>query len=340
MQENGRGLERATLKDIAKEVNVSVAAVSKALNGKGSVSKETQRRIEDVASRLNYIPNNIARSLRVAETKTLGVVVSDGSQAFFAKVIRGIQDTAYENGYSIILCNTDQDYEKEKQAIELLAKMRVDGIMIAATTLLKESDVAFLKKFDIPFVFLIRQFELADVDFVINDDVLGSYMLTKYLIKVGGAAPIHFFDMPQFMPSSRTRLSGYQQALAEEKIQFDRSLVHNVKMSVDAGYIAIRQLFEKKEAVSTVYCGCDTIAIGVMEFLVERGIKIPQAVRVAGYDDIDYAEYLRVPLTTVRQPKEQIGRWGTEIIIKRLKNPALEPQHIILKPELVIRDST
>ena len=334
MQGNGKSSERATLKDIAKEVNVSVTAVSKALNGKGSVSKKTQKRIEEVAARLNYIPNNIARSLRASETKTLGVVVSDGSQAFFAKVIRGIQDTAYENGYSIILCNTDQDYQKEKQAIELLVKMRVDGIMIAATTLLQENDVAFIKKFDIPFVFLIRHNEFTDIDYVINDDVQGSYMLMKYLIKVGNSEPIHFFDMPQFVPSSRTRLSGYKKALEEENIKFDENLVHNVKASVDAGYIAIRQLIEKKEKVSTVYCGCDTIAIGVMEFLVERGYKIPGEIRVAGYDDIDYAEYLRVPLTTVRQPKEQIGRWGTEIIIERLKNPENEPQHIVLKRSL------
>lgn len=329
----------ATLKDVAKEVGLSAMAVSKALNGKGGVSQETMDRIKEAAKRLNYTPNVVAKSLRLNSTKTIGVVVSDSSHSFFAKVVKGIEETASTHGYNIILCNTDQDYEKEKKAIQVLFNKRIDGLILAASMLTKKEDVAFLKSFGVPFVFLIRRSESEEVDYVINDNILGSYQMVNYLIRSGNRN-IHFINLYEESPSGMDRLIGYRKALEENNISFDPHLVSNVKPAIEDGYTAMRQLLDKGEDVKTVFCGCDVIGIGVMEAILEKRLKIPEDIKVAAYDDIDFAAYLRVPLTTVRQPKYSIGCKGTELLIDKIKNKSEEAQHLILKPELVIRQST
>jgi DNA-binding LacI/PurR family transcriptional regulator len=327
-----------TLKDIAKEVGLSAMAVSKALNGKGG-SEETVEKIKDAAKRLKYTPNIVAKSLRLNRTKTIGVIVSDSSHSFFAKVVKGIEDTAAAEGYNIILCNTDQSYEKEKKAVNVLINKRIDGLILAASMLTKKADINFLKSFGVPFVFLIRRSESEDVDYVINDNILGSYQLVNYLIK-SGSSRIHFLNLYEESPSGKDRLQGYEKALRENGIAYNAALVRNIKPSIEDGYIAMRSLLDKGEDIRTVFCGCDIIGIGVMEAILEKGLKIPEDIRVAAYDDIDFAAYLRVPLTTVRQPKDAIGCKGTELLINKIKTGYSDPQHLILKPELVIRQST
>jgi DNA-binding LacI/PurR family transcriptional regulator len=328
-----------TLKDIAKQVGLSATAVSKALNDKGGISEETVKRVKDAAKRLNYTPNIVAKSLRLNRTKTIGVIVSDSSHSFLAKVVKAIEDTATIAGYNIILCNTNQSYDKERKAISVLINKRIDGLILAASMLTKKADIDFLKSFGVPFVFLIRRNESEDADYVVNDNVLGAYNMVNYLIK-SGSKRIHFLNLNEESPSGRDRLQGYEKALRENGINYEPGLVRNVKPSIEEGYITMRSLLDKGEDIRTVFCGCDIIGIGVMEAIIEKGLKIPENIRVAAYDDIDFAAYLRVPLTTVHQPKEMIGCKGTELLIDKIKNRNSEPLHLILKPELVIRQST
>lgn len=241
-----------TLKDVAKELGLSAMAVSKALNGKGGVSHETMDRIKDAVERLNYTPNVVAKSLRLNSTKTIGVVVSDSSHSFFAKVVKGIEETASGYGYNIILCNTDQNYEKEKKAIQVLFNKRIDGLILAASMLTKKEDVAFLRSFGIPFVFLIRRSESEEVDYVINDNTLGSYQMVDYLIKAGSSA-IHFINLYEESPSGADRLVGYRKALEENGLPFDPKLVTNIKPTIEDGLSTMRQLLNRRENVKTVF---------------------------------------------------------------------------------------
>ena len=328
-----------TLKDIAEHVGLSAQAVSIALNDKGGMSEKTVARVKEAARRLNYTPNIIAKSLRLSRTKTIGVIVSDSSHSFFAKVVKAIEDTATINGYNIILCNTNQSYDTEKRAVNVLINKRIDGLILAASMLTKKEDIDYLKSFGVPFVFLIRRNESEEADYVINDNILGAYNMVNYLIK-SGSDRIHFLNLYEESPSGKDRLQGYEKALKEHGIPFRPDLVSNIKPSIEEGYIAMRRLLDKDEDIRTVFCGCDIIGIGVMEAILEKGLRIPENIRVAAYDDIDFAAYLRVPLTTVHQPKEMIGSKGTELLIAKINAGNGEPQHLILKPELIIRQST
>lgn len=328
-----------TIKDIARELGLSAMAVSKALNDQNGVSLETREKVFEVAKRLNYKPNVIAKSLKLKNTKTIGIVVSDSSQFFLAKVIKGIEDEAVKEGYSIILSNTDSNVEKEKKAINVLVSKRIDGIILVSSMLTGVEHVDFLNEIGVPYLFLVRRSENTDVDYVANDNILGSFQMTGYLLKEN-ESKIHFLNLTENSPSARDRLEGYKKAMEDKGVSYDPALIQYIKPEVEEGYIAMRRLLEKDEKVRTVFCGCDVIAIGAMEAIFEKGLKVPEDIRVAGYDDIEFAAYLRVPLTTVSQPKYMIGSKGVEVLLNKIKNKTNEVQHIVLRPNLVIRNST
>lgn len=331
--------KNATIKDIAKELGLSATAVSRALNNRGGISEETRQKVIEVAKKLNYKPNIVAKSLKLNKTKTIGVVVADSSQYFFAKVIKGIENTATKEGYNIILCNTDSDAEKEKKAINVLINKRIDGIVLASSMLTKTEHIRYLNDTGVPYIFLIRRSEYEGADYVVNDNVLGAYLMTSYLLRAG-EGKIHFLNMTEGSPSSKDRLDGYLKALEEKGMTCDPSLIHYMKPEVEDGYAVMRQILDKGEKVETVFCGCDVISVGAMEAIFERGYRIPEDIRVAGYDDIDFSAYLRTPLTTVSQPKYTIGSLGVETLLNKIRNKTEEVQHVILKPSLVIRQST
>lgn len=333
------GGQGSTLKDVAREVGLSVMAISKALNGKGGVSEASMARILEAVRRLNYTPNSIAKSLRMGGSGSIGVVVSDSSHAVFATVVKGIEETAAARGYSIILCNTDQDREREMRAIEVLRSKRIDGLVLAASKLTRASDLPFLRSTGIPIVFVIRRSETRELDYVVNDNVLGSYLMASHLVERAGAQP-RFINLPEDSPSGDDRLVGYRQALEERGLAFDPGMVMRVSPTIDEGRRAMGAIIASGERSGAIFCGCDMIAIGVIEAILERGLGVPGDFLVGAYDDIDFAPYLRVPLTTVRQPKYEIGRAGAELLIERIADPSLPARQLILKPELVLRQSS
>ena len=178
-------MPKPTLKDIAQAAGVSAMTVSKALNGKPGVSEERRKEIRDIAERMNYTPNLIAKSLRVDETKTIGVVLSDTSEMVLSKVLRGIQDGATNHGYSVIIANTDHQPERELQAIRTLLSKQIDGLILVAPTLYTDEHIAFLKNFGIPFIFLMRKNDHSEIDTVINDNYLGGYQSIAHLVSEG-----------------------------------------------------------------------------------------------------------------------------------------------------------
>ena len=180
---------------------------------------------------------------------------------------------------------------------------------------------------------------ISEGDYIINDNHYGSYQMVDYLIK-SGSKRIHFINLTQRITIHKERYDGYCAALEDNGIPFDSRLVHNVKPYIDDGFAIMNDLLASGESIETVFCGCDTIAVGVMESILQHNLKIPDDIRVASYDDIEFAAYLRVPLTTVRQPRDRIGRIGTEKLIEKIKQPTNKPINMVIKPELVFRQST
>ncbi len=333
--------KNVTLKTIADELHISATAVSKALRGEGSISKELTSKIKQMAEELNYQPNSIASSLRTRRTKTLGVVISDSTFSLFAALIDGIEKTAHDLGYSIILCNAHGSAEKEKDAVRTLVNKRIDGLLLAASLLTSKKDKEFLDSFEVPYLFMVRKCDYDEGDYVVNDNVEGTFQIIDYLLKTG-SKKIYFINISDTITTYRERLQGYQEALAANGVKFDGNIVYNIKPTYEEGYHAASRLLtsQGKENIRAIFCGCDTIAIGVMERILEENIRIPGDIRLASYDDIEFAAHLRIPLTTVRQPTYKIGQLGAEKLIEKIMaNPDLHI-NMVIKPELVLRQST
>jgi len=330
-----------TMKDVAREGGVSINTVSRALNGKPDVNKDTKKRILEIADRLNYVPNFLAKGLVTKNTKTIGVIVSDNANPFFARIIKGTEDFARSKGYNIILCNTDERYEREEEAIRLLREKRVDGLLITLTPAQeKRADILELKRSGVPFVLLNRHMENIMTDYVINDNVYGAYLAVNHLVK-SGHKKIGYISGPPQISSAQERLEGYKKALFENNIDFDNSLVKKSNLKMEDGYRLMKEFLQLENRPTAVFAYSDLLAIGALKALKEAKLRVPKDIALVGYDDIEFCSLLEVPLTTVHQPRYRIGEEGAKILINRIEKKDSEGfQQIVLKPELVIREST
>lgn len=330
--------KKVTIKDIAAEAGVSMMTVSKVLNARGSVSVKTRDRIMAIAGRLHYRPNQIARSLRAKETRTLGVVVSDSSQLVLAKVIRSIEETAAAAGYSVIVANTGQDPEKEKVAIELLLNKQIDGLILAAPLCTEPQQMQVLAGSGTPLVLLMRTSDVIEVSSVVNDNEQGGYEIVRHLLG-HNRLPIRFLSLPQQSQSGHSRRLGYSRALAEQNMTLDAAAVIFCQPAIEAGRAAMDSLLDSGFSAGAICCGCDLIAIGAIRAIQDRGLSVPKDLAVTGYDDIDLAEFLSVPLTTMRQPKTELGREGVRLLLEQIADPGRAPRRLILLSTLIIRAS-
>lgn len=337
-RENSQWEKRATIKDIAKATGVSNMAVSLALNQKPGVSAATRERILQAARELHYVPNQMARSLLSNETKTLGVVNSNTSLFVFGSLFRGIERVAAREGYGTLISSTDENCEKEQQAIDILLNKRVDGLLLIAPLNIEEEDMDRIRSFGVPFVYLLRQ-NGAGINACLNDNVAGGYGLLSHLLETGSRRFL-FFSMEDRIRSWRERMQGFGKALEEWNLDPASQQYHLAAPNIRAGYEAMQEELEKGLVADTIVCGCDLIAVGVLKMLTEAGIQVPGQVRLAGYDDIEMAEHVRVPLTTIHQPYEQIGEEGTQLLLEQIRDPERAPRQKILKSHLVLRQST
>ncbi|MGI6031341.1 MAG: LacI family DNA-binding transcriptional regulator [Eubacteriales bacterium] len=330
--------KRVTIKDVAREAGVSAMAVSQALNHRGRLSAETRERILQVADSLGYVPNNIAKSLRVSETRTIGVVVSDCSQILMAKILKGIEDVASHHGYSVIISNTNADKEAERQSIATLMNQRIDGLILTAPLNTSLEDMQTLRNFGIPFVILMRRTTADFVDFITNDNIAGGYEIARHLLEKE-VRPLKFIALPSYSTSGVERMQGYQKAMKEFGVPMKKEDVLSSRPYIEDGFAAMNRLLDKGMTSGAVCCGSDLIAIGAIDAILKRGLRVPEDIQVSGYDDIDFLDYFRIPLTTMRQPQYEIGQTGANILIEKLQNPSAPIKQIILKSQLIVRES-
>jgi len=331
-------MNHVTMRDVAREAGVSVNTVSRALAGKPDVSPETRARVLEVAERLGYRPNKLARGLRSNKTFTLGVIVTDIANPFFAELVKGVEEAARGRGYSILLGDTGEDPAKEEAAIQVMMAERVDGLLI---TPVQSSRQALEEVMDsgFPVVLMGRYFPDLEAPFVVTDDVHGAIMAVEHLIALGHEHIGHVAG-PLHISSARDRLLGYRKALEAHGIPLRDDYVLQGAVTLEDGYIAGKKLLKLNPLPTAVFAYSDFVAVGIMQAILEAGLRIPEDVSLVGYDDIVFSAYTKVPLTTIRIPKRKLGKEAVHLLISRLGNRRNIPSHKKLKVDLVVRDST
>jgi len=326
-----------TLKMVAERAGVSVNTASRAINNKPDISKETKKRILQIAKELGYIRNAAAVALRTKKTGTIGAVIADNRNPFYAEVLNGIEEAAREKNYHIILANTQRDYQKEEEVINLLLAKRVDGLLITPVQD-RDDDIKNLIDANIPFVVVGRDFENIEVDAVYNDEVKGGFLATEYLIKKGHKKIASINGFLHKSPA-KGRLEGYKKALKKYGIPFDDALVTVGDIDVKDGYERTKQLLEKGLNFTAIFAYNDMMAFGAMQAIKEKGLRIPEDIGLVGYDDIPFASLISPPLTTIRLKKQDLGVESVKLLLSRINGNRKKTKKVMLGVELQIRES-
>jgi len=306
----------ATIKDVAKKAGVSVATVSYVINGTRNVAPETAARVRAAMEELSYHPNAVAQSLRTRTTHVIGAVISDISNPFFATLIRGAEDCARENGYSLLICNTSEKLENELVYLQLLSRKRVDGMIIAPTGK-NDGLIKDLIARGMQIVFIDRKVEGVAAPAVLSENEEGAYQATRYLIEQGHRKIGIVLGLPH-VSTTTERLHGYERALAEAGIAADPSLIVYGHSQVEGARKASVTLLDRADRPSAVFATNNLMTIGLMMAIHDLDLRCPQDVSVIGFDDFDWAAAFNPPLTTVAQDPYLIGERAVEILFANL----------------------
>ena len=327
-----------TIKDVAREAGVSVGTASQALGGSPAVREETRRRVLAVAKRLRYQPSALARGLVTRRTHTVGLLISDIANPFFIRAVRAVEDVAQENGYNVILCNTDEDPAKETQYLRVLMEKRVDGIILATTagSLQAVRDVRWRR---VPLVLFDRELPRVATDTVKVDSVLGGRLATEHLLGLGHRR-IGIIHGPLVRSTGAERLQGYLTALKTAGIRPIPELIREGNFKQDSGYELTKALLEVSLPPTALFCTNNLMTVGALQALRERKIRIPDALSLVGYDDMEWWTLTHPPLTTVGQPVYDLGLEAMRLLLAQIgREKKRHPKRVVLKPELILRDS-
>jgi len=328
-----------TIKDIAKELGISKSTVSRVLQNAYDVNPETRQRVLDKMQQLHYRPNMLARNLKKKNTNTIGVNIPAFDTPFYSLAISGIQNEAARQGFNIITCQSNEDFETELKNIETLLASQVDGLLISISrTTRNVKHLLELQRNNIPVVLFNRVAGLMDFSKVFVNDLDGAYKMVNYLIEKGHKNIAHIAG-PGTLSLSKKRIEGYRKSLEEHGIPFNKDLVIEGDFSFHDGARCANELLDNGVEMDAVFCVCDSMAMGCMRALKSRGYKIPDDIAVAGFTNDPAAEFVDPGLTTIAQPSYQIGVEAAALLIKKIKKPATPRQDVMLETELVVRGS-
>jgi LacI family transcriptional regulator len=334
----------ATLSDVAKRAGTSVATAGRALGGYGKVSAATRDRVVEVARQLNYHPNALARSMKQRSTFTVGLIIGNICNSFFARIVRAVESAVIRNGYKVIVCDTDESIENELDHARRLLELRVDGIIVSPTA----SETGALSRATreiygsrVPAVFVDRAVKGIKLPTVVSDNIAASHEATTHFIRLGHRR-IGVIVGRRALDSMTCRIEGYRRALLEHRITFDESLVVDaVEVGVEGGYRAAKKLLERGNHRPTALLVMNNLlVIGALNALKEKGLAIPGDVALIGWDDFDAAPHLQKPLSVVEQPAYAMGSIAAEQLLKMRSDEPVDGLHIVLKSTLIIRESS
>jgi LacI family transcriptional regulator len=328
-----------TIKDVAKQANVSISTVSRVINKSKPVSDEVRERVEEVIEELGYKPNPIARSLVMKKTNLLGVIVPDISSFFIGEVLNAIEQIAKIYDYDIILCNSYADLQQEMKYLNLLKEKHVEGIVFISFKI-EDEHKKFIKDNQLPVVMINRYVEDIDMLSVTIDHEKAAYEATKHLIETGNKTIVlirNGYSDDVFM---NDQLIGYKKALEENDIAFDETLVYDGIFKIDGAYDIVNNIIEQGEVPDAIFATSDDTAVGAMNCLMDHGFKIPEDIQVAGFHNTKIANLFRPKLTAISQPIFDIGSVATRMLIKKINDEPIEGQIKIMPHALVVREST
>jgi DNA-binding LacI/PurR family transcriptional regulator len=328
----------ATVKDVARRANVSTATVSRIINNQDTVSPEIRERVLTAIQELDYRPSRVARRLRTNSTFVIGLVISDIQNSFYTSLTRGVEDVASANGYSLLLCNTDEDPHRERKYLEVMHEENVAGIILASATE-NEHEVKLINA-GIPVVALDRVITDVAVDTVLVDNTAGARQAVEHLMARGhrrigailGERPI---------TSSIERLAGYEEALRNSGLPVDPDLIRRADLrQVDDSTRCAAELLNLPERPSALFTGNSLITLGALRAINAAGLRIPRDVALVAFDDIPWGEWLDPPLTAIRQPTYRLGQTAAEMLLARIAEPGRPVAQVRLPAELIVRASS
>ncbi len=334
--------KQATIQDIANALNITASTVSRALNDHPKISANTKEQVWTTAKKLNYQPNHIASSLRKGKANTIGMIVPRINRHFFSNVITGVESVLNPAGFNLIICQSDESFQREKQNLKTLITSRVAGILVSLSIETKE--VKHLEKVQnshIPLVLFDRISDEMNVSKVDNDDEFGSYELTKHLLNEGYRS-FMWIGGPRNSIIYKNRYNGYKKALKEFKLNDTKFDCFEGTPVLDVAEQYIQEYIKQKELPEVIFAASDYMAMGVIQALQANKIKVPDDVAVAGYSNEPFASLISPKLTTVEQFSEEMGRSAAKLLLEEIESEedTIIPRKTTLKPRLIIREST
>lgn len=326
-----------TIKDVAQHAGVSTATVSRVLSNSGPVSAEVRERVEQAIHALGYRPNRMARSFRAQRSKFIGLIISDVENPFYTSLVRAVEDVAYAHDYSLLLCNSDEDPDKERTYIQFMADERVAGVIGSPAS---EAETSFAALFDagIPVVSVDRRSARTPVDTVLLDNVAAARDLTRHLIahghrRIGAIVP------NTSITSGRERLVGFLQAMEEAGLAPDPDLIREGKGIETFGFQAAHELLDLPDQPTAVFTGNNLITLGALKAIQERHLRIPDDVAVAGHDEMPWMSLLAPGITVAAQPIHEMGRLAMQMLLARIAGDRQPLREVKLAPRLIVRSS-
>lgn len=332
-----------TIHDIARKLNVAASTVSRALNNNPIISEPTRQLIIKTAAEMGYRPNVQAANLRTMKTNTIGVVLPLINRHFFSSVISGIEEVAYNSGFTVTISQSNDNFKKEEKIVQTLFSNRVDGLIVSIG--METQNFDHLKLFSerkIPLVFFDRTVDEIDADKIVVDDYYGGYKATKHLIEQGGKNIAHIGG-PLNLKIYQGRLTGFIDALKKAGLPVENSLmIHNSLTRAD-GTNAIIKLLQNKTIPDAIFCANDTTALSVIIYLKEKGIKVPDDISIVGFSNEPFSEVVTPSISTIRQPGFDMGKKAAELLVDQIKNSDSKKnkfQTLVMPTELIVRESS
>ena len=334
--------KRASITDIANQLNISVSTVSRALSGHSAISEATTKRVAAVADELGYRPNSLAAGLRRGRSKMLGVIVPHIDGNFFSQVVKGIEAAATKAGYHVLICQSNEDVAHERKNLETLMNAQVEGILVSISRTTREfKHFENVRKRDIPLVFFDRILEGYDVSAVVLDDRAGGYRATKHLLDQGYRCIAHFGG-PQHLNIYKYRRQGYEDALREAGIPILEELTFICDMKMEDGIEGMKRLLALPQPPDAVFSASDFSVVGALEVLKEQGLRVPQDVGLVGFSNELFSRLTEPKLTSIDQHCELMGKSATRLLLQIMEEQGqhFAPRHVVLQPDLFVRASS
>lgn len=331
-------MTRPTIYDVAQEAGVSIATVSRVLNNRGKSTKATQALVYGAMERLNYHPSTIASALAGKGTYTLGLLVPDIANPFFAELARTMEDRGNELGYSIMICNTDNDEEKIEAYLSLLLQKRIDGLIIA-TGVKRRETLQHIRDAGVPGVLIARQEPSLEMHTVAVDDVEGGALAAAHLTELGHSR-VAILAEGRTVKSTRERVNGFKQRLLRHGVEFQEAWLKVCDHTIDDGARKAAELLATEDRPTAIFACNDLLAVGAIQAAKQLGLRVPEDLSVIGFDNTILALVSGPTLTTVAQPLESLGKAAINLIVQELEGEQEPIQRVIMSPRLVVREST